>query len=199
MVLLLLKCQLRFLSVPISLRSYFVAIFFFYYFLLLLLCFCASKEVAEDWIYPIFFVYCGFICGAWCETPSNWTGNIVFALPLPNRTYQREWITNCLRLNIFSLSLTTLFTLLNVCISNTARNGIYARPVAHKVLNGVGGFSPFDVYQATSFQCCSDFFLLLLLLRIVNLESWFHQLLNRMPSQWKNQTIFDWLKLMNCK
>lgn len=54
-VLLLLKCQLRFLSVPISLRSYFVAIFFYYF--LLLFCFCASKEVAEDWIYPIFFLY----------------------------------------------------------------------------------------------------------------------------------------------
>lgn len=28
---------------------------------------------------------------AWCETSSNWTGNIVFALPLPNRTYQRNY------------------------------------------------------------------------------------------------------------
>lgn len=158
MVLLLLKCQLRFLSVPISLRSYFVAIFFS----ITSCCCCCVFVHQKKWLkiefIQFFFVYCGFICGAWCETPSNWTGNIVFALPLPNRTYQREWITNCLRLNIFSLSLTTLFTLLNVCISNTARNGIYARPVAHKVLNGVGGFSPFDVYQATSFQCCSDFF-----------------------------------------
>lgn len=191
MALLLLKCQLRFLSVPISLRSYFVAIFFYYF--LLLLCFCASKKWLKiEFIHFFLYIVDSFVVrGAKLQVIGL---EISFALPLPNRTYQREWITNCLRLNIFSLSLTTLFTLLIVCISNTARNGIYARPVAHKVLNGVGGFSPSDiisVFQATSFQCCSDFFFQLLLpLRIVNLESWFHQLLNRMPSQWKKSNNF---------
>lgn len=40
---------------------------------------------------------CLFVCMyAWCETPNNWTGNIVFALP--NRTYQRE--CNAIRLRL---------------------------------------------------------------------------------------------------
>lgn len=85
-----------------------ILLLFFFLLLLVVVVFLCIKRSGWRLNLSNFFVYCGFICGAWCETPSNWTGNIVFALPLPNRTYQREWITNSLRLNIFSLSLTNI-------------------------------------------------------------------------------------------